>query len=108
MCPICWINGIMLLLFGASSAALGIQWYYLLPAGLLMLFGAYKMYDGWKRGKSMTDDAKAQNRKTVMRFVQGVLVGALVSGVLFYTLNAKEHESMHELLEQHGIEHHDH
>lgn len=108
MCPICWINGIMLLLFGASSAALGIEWYYMVPAGALMLFGVYKMWDGWKRGKDMADDTKARNRKTVMRFIQGVLVGALVVGTVFYALTAKEHERMHDLLEKNGIEQHDH
>ena len=56
----------------------------------------------------MTKETKARNRKTIFRFVQGVVVGSIVTVIIFYSLTYKEHERMHELLEKHGIEKHEH
>ena len=52
--------------------------------------------------------AKNRNKKTIFRFVQGVVVGSFVTIIVFYSLTYKEHERMHDLLEKHGIEKHEH
>ena len=56
----------------------------------------------------MNQDTKARNKKTIFRFVQGVFVGSIVTVIVFYGLNYKEHQRMHDLLEKHGIEKHEH
>ena len=92
MCPICWISGFIAILFGGSFAATinhPISW---LIGSLVMAYGAYKFYDSYKRGKHMGEDAKARNRKLIYRFVQGLVIGSLVTATIFYNLGADEHK----------------
>ena len=56
----------------------------------------------------MNEETKVRNRLTIFRFVQGVVVGSIVTVIIFYSLTYKEHEKMHDLLEEHGIEKHEH
>ena len=56
----------------------------------------------------MSKKTKELNKKTIFRFTQGVVVGSIVTVVVFYSLTYKEHERMHDLLEKHGIEKHSH
>ena len=103
MCPICWISGFIAVLFGGSFAATinhPISW---IIGGFVVAYGLYKFYDGYKRGKSMEEDTKTRNRNTVYRFIQGLVIGALVTGVFFYKHTADEHQRMHDTLEEHGI-----
>ena len=108
MCPICWISGLIAILFGGSFAATinhPISW----GVGIVvMAYGFYKIYDGYKRGKTMEETTKARNRKVVYRFVQGLVIGSIVTATVFYKFTAVEHQRMHQLLEQHGIEQHNH
>ena len=48
------------------------------------------------------------DKKTIFIFIQGVVVGSIVTIIIFYSLTYKEHERMHDLLEKHGIEKHEH
>ena len=103
MCPICWISGIIAVLFGGSFVATvnhPISW---VIGTLAIAYGIYKFSDGYKRGKSMEEDTIARNKKTVYRFVQGLVIGSLVTGVLFYKFTADEHQQMHDLLDEQGI-----
>ena len=61
-----------------------------------------------KRGKKMTKETKQRNKKTIFRFVQGAIIGSIVTTIVFYGLTYKEHEKMHQLLKKHGIEEHNH
>jgi len=56
----------------------------------------------------MTEETKKRNKRTIFRFVQGTVVGSIVTIIIFYSLTYKEHERMHLLLEEHGIEEHSH
>ena len=56
----------------------------------------------------MTEETKKRNKKTIFRFVQGAVVGSIVTVIIFYNLTHKEHEKMHQLLKKHGIEEHSH
>ena len=108
MCPICWISGFIAAIFGGSILAVvnhPISW---IISGLLIVYAVYKFYEARKRGKKMNDKTKARNRGTIFRFIQGVFVGSIVTIIIFYSLTYKEHERMHDLLEQHGIEKHEH
>ena len=108
MCPICWISGFIAALFGGSFIAVAnhpISW---ILGIILFSYAVYKFYEARKRGLKMNDETKARNRKTIFRFTQGVVLGSFVTAVIFYSLNYKEHESMHDLLEEHGIEKHEH
>ena len=49
MCPICWINGFLALLFGASAFSFGTEWYIVIPSVLLLIYGCYKIWDGIKK-----------------------------------------------------------
>ena len=60
---------------------------------------------GWKK---MTVETKKRNKRIIFRFVQGAAVGSIVTIILFYSLTHKEHERMHQLLKEHGIEEHSH
>ena len=108
MCPICWISGFIAAIFGGSLLAVvnhPISWTL---SGLLIVSAFYKFYEAKKRGKKMTEEIKDRNRRTIFRFVQGVVVGSIVTIIIVYSLTSKEHERMHELLEEHGIEKHEH
>ena len=108
MCPICWINGILFLLFGASAFSFGTEWYIVIPSILLLVYGCYKIWDGIKKGKKFTAEQKANSKRTITRFVIGVAIGLYTGAVVVWMLMLPEHERMHEILEQHGIEVHEH
>ena len=108
MCPICWISGFIAALFGGSLIAVvnhPISW---ILSIFLISYAAYKFYEAKRKGKQMNQDTKARNKKTIFRFVQGVIVGSFVTVIVFYGLTFKEHQRMHDLLEKHGIEKHEH
>ena len=56
----------------------------------------------------MSEDTKSKNKKTIFRFIQGALVGSIVTIIIFYSLTYKEHQRMHDLLEKYGIKKHEH
>ena len=68
----------------------------------------YRFYEAKKRGKKMTEEIKKKNKRIIFRFVQGAAVGSIVTIIIFYSFTYKEHEKMHLLLEEHGIEEHSH
>ena len=108
MCPICWISGFIAVLFGGSFIATinhPISW---ILGFALIVYSIFKFYEAKKRGKKMTQKTKKINKRTIFRFVQGTVVGSIVTIIIFYSLTYKEHEKMHLLLEKHGIEEHSH
>ena len=108
MCPICWISGFITALFGGSLIAVvnhPISWFLSI---FLISYGAYKFYEAKRKGKQMNKDTKVRNKKIIFRFVQGVFIGSIVTIIVFYGLTYKEHQRMHDLLEKHGIEKHEH
>ena len=108
MCPICWISGFIAALLGGSFIAVvnhPISW---ILSIILISYAGYKFYEAKKRGNKMSQETKDRNKKTIFRFIQGVVVGSIVSVFIFYSLTYKEHQRMHDLLEKHGIEKHEH
>ena len=108
MCPVCWISGFIAALLGGSFIAVAnhpISW---ILSIILISYAGYKFYEAKNRGKKMSDETKDKNKKTIFRFIQGVVVGSIVTIIIFYGLTYKEHQRMHELLEEHGIEKHEH
>ena len=108
MCPICWISGFIAALFGGSLIAVvnhPISW---ILSIFLISYAAYKFYEAKRKGKQMNQDTKARNKKAIFRFLQGVFVGSIITVIVFYGLTHKEHQRMHDLLEKHGIEKHEH
>ena len=108
MCPICWISGFVAVLFGGSFIAVvnhPISW----AIGFLFIaYSIYKFYQARERGKKMTTETKKRNKRLIFRFVQGAVVGSIVTIIIFYSQTHKEHERMHQLLKEHGIEEHNH
>jgi len=108
MCPICWISGFVAVLFGGSFIAVvnhPISW----AIGFLFIaYSVYKFYQAKERGKKMTTETKKRNKRLIFRFVQGAVVGSIVTITIFYSFTHKEHEKMHQLLKEHGIEEHNH
>ena len=108
MCPVCWISGFIAALLGGSFIAVAnhpISW---ILSIILICYAGYKFYEAKNRGKKMSDETKVRNKKTIFRFIQGVVVGSIVTIIVFYGLTYKEHQRMHDLLEKHGIEKHEH
>ena len=108
MCPVCWISGFIAALLGGSFIAVvnhPISW---ILSIFLISYAGYKFYEANKKGKQMNQDTKDRNKKTIFRFVQGVFIGSVVTIIVFYGLTYKEHQRMHDLLEKHGIEKHEH
>ncbi len=108
MCPICWISGFIAALLGGSFIAVAnhpISW---ILSIILISYAVYKFNEAKNRGKKMSEETKDRNKKTIFRFIQGVVVGSIVTIIVFYGLTYKEHQRMHELLEKHGIEKHEH
>ena len=108
MCPICWISGFIAALLGGYFIAvvnLTISW---ILSIILISYACYKFYEAKKRGNKMSQETKDRNKKTIFRFIQGVVVGSVVTVIIFYGLTYKEHQRMHDLLEKHGIEKHEH
>ena len=108
MCPICWINGLLALLFGASVFSFGTEWYIVIPSVVLLGYGCYKIWDGIKRGKHFSDEQKANSKRTIIRFVIGVAIGLYTGAAIMFAIASSEHQQMHDLLEEHGIEEHEH
>ena len=108
MCPVCWISGFIAALLGGSFIAVAnhpISW---ILSIIFISYAVYKFYEAKKRGKKMSEETKDRNKKTIFRFIQGVVVGSIVTVIVFYSLTYKEHQRMHDLLEKHGIEKHEH
>ena len=108
MCPICWVSGFIALLFGGSFIAVvnhPISW---ILGFVLIVYSIFKFYEAKKRGKKMTEVTKQRNKKTIFRFVQGMVLSSIVTIIVSYGLTYKEHERMHLLLKKHGIEEHNH
>ena len=108
MCPICWISGFIAAVLGGSFIAVvnhPISW--IIGIGLIF-YSIFKFNESKKRGKKMNDETVQKNKRTIFRFLQGVLVGSIVTIILFYGFTYKEHQRMHDLLEKHGIEEHKH
>ena len=108
MCPICWISGFVAVLFGGSFIAVVNHPFSWTIGFLFIAYSIYKFYQARERGKKMTEETKKRNKKTIFRFVQGTVVGSIVTIIIFYSLTHKEHEKMHQLLKKHGIEEHSH
>tara|TARA_B000000460_G_C21252778_1_gene279856 strand:- start:178 stop:504 length:327 start_codon:yes stop_codon:yes gene_type:complete len=108
MCPICWINGFLAVLFGASALSFGTEWFIVIPSVVLFVYGCYKIWDGIKRGKSFSEEQKITNRKSIIRFFIGVAIGLYTGFAIMFAISSAEHQRMHDLLEHHGIEEHDH
>ena len=105
MCPVCWISGVLFLLFGASALSFGTEWYILIPSILLLGYGCYKIWEGIKKGKNFTAEQKANSKRTIIRFVIGVAIGLYTGIAVMYALSGVEHKRMNDLLKKHGIEH---
>ena len=108
MCPVCWISGFIAALLGGSFIAVvnhPISW---ILSIILIFYAVFKFYEAKKRGNKMSQETKDRNKKTIFRFIQGVVVGSIVTVIIFYSLTYKEHQRMHNLLEKHGIEKHEH
>ena len=100
MCPVCWISGVLFLLFGASALSFGTEWYILIPSIVLLGYGCYKIWQGIKRGKNFSDEQKANSKRTIIRFVIGVAIGLYTGIAVMYALSGAEHKRTHDHLEQ--------
>ena len=105
MCPICWINGLIALLIGMGVLAIDSPYTPWL-IGLAVVLTAYSMrkfHQGYNRWKGFTLEQRAKNWKTIKRFVQGIIVGALVATLVFYSMHWEVISGQHiEMEHEHG------
>ena len=97
MCPICWINGLIALLISVGILSIDSPFtpYLIGIAVILTAYSIWKFWKGYKKWQNFSPEQRAKNWKTIKRFTQGVLVGAIVATVVFYSLNYNHHEPGH-------------
>ena len=78
-----------------------------MPSIALTVWGIYKLWEGIKRGKHWTVEQKSDGRKSVVRFIIGVAIGLYTGAVVVWMMMIPEHNRLHALLEEHGIESHE-
>jgi len=82
MCPACYINGFLFLIFGASGAAIASNPYVMLIAAILTLIGFYWMWKAWKRG----------SKGKVMKNVKTTIIFILIFAAGFITASFITHD----------------
>ena len=46
----------------------------------------WKFWKGYKKWKNFSAEQRARNWKTIKRFTQGVIVGTVITGAVFYSI----------------------
>ena len=89
MCPICWINGLIAFMIGMGVLAIDSPYtpYLIGLAMILTGYSVWKFYRGYKMWLMMNADARARNWKTIKRFTQGVILGAVIASGVFYAVH---------------------
>ena len=67
MCPVCYINGILFLIFGASGAAIANNPWVIAISVILTIAGLWWMWKSYKQGKKIVGWKK--NLKTTIMFL---------------------------------------
>jgi len=89
MCPICWINGLIAFLIGMGLLTMDSPYtpYLFGLAMILTGYSLWKFYRGYKMWQEMGTDTREKNWKTIKRFTQGIIAGALIAGAVFYSIH---------------------
>ena len=89
MCPICWINGLIAFLIGMGVLVIDSPYTPLLIglAVVLTVYSMWKFHKGYQKWKAFSSEQRVKNWKTIKRFTQGIIVGALVSTLVFYSVH---------------------
>ena len=104
MCPICWINGLIAFLVGIGLLAVDSPFtpFLIFVAVVLTMYGVWKLWQGYKKGKSFTSVERTQNWKSIKRFTYGLIVGVVMTSAVFYIMDKDHHGEMHGVHEKHG------
>ena len=89
MCPICWINGLIAFLIGMGILAIDSPYtpWLIGVAVVLTAYSIWNFHQGFKNWRGFSYEQRAKNWKTIKRFVQGIIVGALVATLVFYSMH---------------------
>ena len=90
MCPACYINGFLFLIFGASGAAIASNPYVMLIAAILTLIGFYWIWKAWKRGSK---GKVMKNVKTTIIFILIFAAGFITASFLTHGYFKNAYES---------------
>ncbi len=82
MCPACYLNGFLFLIFGASGAAIANNPWVIALAIILTLAGFYWMWKAWKR----------RSTGNAMKNIKTTIIFLLVFGAGFITASFVTHE----------------
>ena len=82
MCPACYLNGFLFLIFGASGAAIASNPWVIALAIILTLAGFYWMWKAWKR----------RGTGNAMKNIKTTIIFLLVFGAGFITASCVTHE----------------
>ena len=82
MCPACYLNGFLFLIFGASGAAITSNPWVIALAIILTLAGFYWMWKAWKR----------RSTGNAMKNIKTTIIFLLVFGAGFITAFFVTHE----------------
>ena len=90
MCPACYLNGFLFLIFGASGAAIASNPWVIALAGALTVAGLYWMWKAWKK----------RSPGTMMKNVKTTIIFLLVFAAGFTTASYITHEYFKNFYEQ--------
>jgi len=109
MCPICWINGLIAFLIGMGVLAIDSPYtpWLIGVAVILTAYSMWKFHQGYKRWKKFSPEQRTKNWKTIKRFVQGIIVGASIAILVFYSVYWQALTQQHMDTDQHEHTHED-
>ena len=89
MCPICWINGLIALLISVGILSISSPYtpYLIGIAVILTVYSMWKFWTGYKKWQKFSEEQRVRNWKTIKRFTQGIVIGALLASGVFYALH---------------------
>ena len=101
MCPICWINGLIAFLIGMGVLAIDSPYtpWLIGLAVVLTAYSMWKFHKGYQKWKAFSPEQRDKNWKTIKRFTQGIIVGALIATAVVYAIHWEG------IVNQHHVEH---
>jgi phosphatidylglycerophosphate synthase len=90
MCPACYINGLLFLIFGASGAAVANSPWIIALSVILTIGGLYWLWQGYRKGSDGA--AWKKNLKTTMLFLLVFLAGYGTAAFQTHTYFENKHQ----------------
>ena len=94
MCPACYINGLLFLIFGAAGASIANNPWVIAISVILTIAGLYWMWKAYKKNKGKGGFAK--NIKTTLIYILVFGAGFITASYVTHDYFATKYETKHE------------